>query len=49
MFLLNVSNQDLQLEEHLIAAFNIRLVLSAVKPVLLLNLSYPNLIHPNQT
>jgi hypothetical protein len=47
MFLLNVSNKDLQLEEHLIAAFDVTLIFAAVKPGLLPYLTYPNLIQPN--
>jgi hypothetical protein len=54
MFLLNVSNKDLRLKEHLIAAFGVTLIFAAVEPGLLFYLTYPiqtksNLIHPNLT
>ncbi len=42
-----MSNQGLRLEEHLIAAFDLTLVLAAVELSLLLNLIQPSLIKTN--
>ena len=49
MFLLNMSNQDLRLEEHLIAAFDLALVLAAVEPGLLPRLGLLFLVEVDST
>ena len=49
MFLLNMSNQDLRLEEHLIAAFDLALVLAPVEPGLLPRLGLLFLVEVDST
>jgi hypothetical protein len=49
MFLLYVSNKDLRLEEHLIAAVNLALVLAAVEPGLLPRLRLLFLVEVDST